>query len=120
MASNAELLCEIGDLDDPGAMAVDRVIDGCPVLLARRGDEVYAYLNRCPHTGAPLDWVPGQFLDLQRRYLQCANHAALFRLEDGVCVAGPCAGDRLQSVEISLRQDQVFLGADVSGTAHWR
>jgi toluene monooxygenase system ferredoxin subunit len=29
-------------------------VDGCPVLLIRIGDVVYAYENRCAHLGLPL------------------------------------------------------------------
>ncbi len=59
---------------------------------------VRVYRNRCPHRGTPLDWQPGRFLDREGRHLVCATHCALFRLEDGHCVAGPCAGDALEAL----------------------
>ncbi|MEE8263379.1 MAG: Rieske (2Fe-2S) protein, partial [Gammaproteobacteria bacterium] len=40
-------------------------------------------------------WVPDQFLDETGNLLQCATHGALFRIEDGFCVAGPCTGASL-------------------------
>ena len=70
------------------------------LLLVRKGEEVYCYLNRCPHTGVNLDWVPDQFLDNESTYIQCATHGALFRIEDGFCVAGPCAGQALSSIQV--------------------
>ena len=48
--------------------------------------------NACPHTGGPL--APPGVLPLSRdgAHLVCQTHGALFRVEDGFCVAGPCAG----------------------------
>jgi naringenin degradation protein FdeD len=79
------------------------------MLVVRQGGLVFGYLNTCPHTGGPLDWVPGQFLDPAREYIQCATHAALFRITDGVCVYGPCAGDRLRSVPTTIEDGEVVL-----------
>jgi nitrite reductase/ring-hydroxylating ferredoxin subunit len=79
------------------------------ILVVRQGNRVYGYLNNCPHTGGPLDWVPGQFLDLDREHIQCATHAALFRIADGVCVCGPCAGDHLTPVTMAVEAGEVIL-----------
>lgn len=80
-------------------------------LVCKKG-RVSAYLNRCPHTGAPLDWVPDQFLDLDGNLIQCATHDALFRIEDGACVAGPCAGKSLTPVQLEIRGDDVYVLLD--------
>jgi nitrite reductase/ring-hydroxylating ferredoxin subunit len=53
-------------------------------------------VNRCPHVGTPLDWAENEFLDREGRHIVCATHGALFRIDDGRCVAGPCQGDRLE------------------------
>jgi nitrite reductase/ring-hydroxylating ferredoxin subunit len=79
------------------------------ILVVRRGDHAYGYLNSCPHTGGPLDWEPDQFLDPAREYIQCATHGALFRIADGVCVYGPCAGDRLTPVATAVEAGEVVL-----------
>ena len=79
------------------------------ILVVRKGSIVYGYLNTCPHTGGPLDWVPDQFLDPAREYIQCATHAALFRITDGVCVYGPCAGDRLTPAPTAVEAGEVVL-----------
>jgi nitrite reductase/ring-hydroxylating ferredoxin subunit len=70
--------------------------------VLRLGDEVVAYRNRCPHTGAPLNWSPGDFLSVERDFIQCAIHWALFRLHDGFCVHGPCSGKSLFSIVTTL------------------
>ena len=78
--------CELAALSDPGSKGGTLQQEGgeLEVLLVRRGDEVFAYQNRCPHTGVNLEWQPDRFLDLTNRYIQCATHGALFRLTDGV------------------------------------
>lgn len=75
------------------------------LLAVRAGDRCLVYLNHCPHRGLNLDWVPGQFLDPDGAYIQCANHDALFRIDDGLCVAGPCAGGRLTPVPATIDAD---------------
>lgn len=76
---------------------------GLRTLVTRRGGALYAYVNRCPHTGVGLDWIPDRFLDAEGRHLQCATHGALFRIEDGFCIFGPCAGERLEALSVRER-----------------
>ena len=99
-----EPLCRLEDLPDPGSKAF--VVEGAAgaeeIFLVRRGQEVFAYRNQCPHTGGPLDWMPDEFLDLDKRHIQCATHDARFRIEDGYCLAGPCAGQALEAVPVRL------------------
>jgi nitrite reductase/ring-hydroxylating ferredoxin subunit len=75
------------------------------VFVTRRGHTVYAYRNVCPHKGTSLDWNPDHFLDESGTFIQCATHGALFVVEDGSCVAGPCVGASLKSVPITLTPD---------------
>ncbi|KMM82787.1 Ferredoxin subunit of nitrite reductase or a ring-hydroxylating dioxygenase [Pseudomonas taetrolens] len=76
---------------------------GLRVLAVRREGRVYAYQNRCPHRGVPLEWQPDQFLDASASLIQCATHGALFLIETGECVAGPCAGQSLTA--LGCRED---------------
>ena len=73
--------------------------NGMRLLAVRRNGQVYAYKNRCPHRGVPLEWQPDQFLDSSASLIQCATHAALFLIETGECVAGPCAGQSLTAID---------------------
>ncbi len=68
------------------------------LLLVRREGQAYAYRNRCPHRGIPLEWQADQFLDVSGSLIQCATHGALFLIESGECVAGPCAGEFLEAL----------------------
>ena len=110
---SACVVCRIEDLPDPGSRGVTVQQDGRlhEVFVVRRGGRVFCYVNRCPHTGSPLDWMPDQFLSLDKLHIQCATHAALFRVEDGLCIAGPCSGDVLQPVTVVVQGGEVILPA---------
>lgn len=105
-------LCRLADIAD-GASAgfVATRPDGVrvAVLAVRQGDRVYAYVNSCPHTLAPLDFHPGRFLNLDKTLIQCSNHGALFRIEDGFCVKGPCAGKSLAPLAVAVEHGTVHL-----------
>jgi nitrite reductase/ring-hydroxylating ferredoxin subunit len=110
------LLCRLADIPDPGSRGFER--DGRAIFLVRHGPVIAAYVNSCPHTGGPLDWVEHQFLDLARRHILCATHGALFRLEDGLCLAGPCRGKGLMHVAIEVTAGEVRLAsADPPGAS---
>ncbi len=104
-------LCRLDNLDDPGseAFVVERNGARTAIMVVRRGDGVFAYVNSCPHIGAPLDFRPGRFLDVERRHILCANHNALFAIEDGRCLAGPCAGASLTAVAVAVHDGWVML-----------
>jgi nitrite reductase/ring-hydroxylating ferredoxin subunit len=109
-------LCRFDELEDPGSKAFCLNARGetTEILVVRHNYRVYAYRNSCPHTGATLDWVPGEFLDRQREFIQCATHGALFRLVDGLCVYGPCAGDYLAPVPVTVTNgDVIWTGRDI-------
>jgi nitrite reductase/ring-hydroxylating ferredoxin subunit len=103
-------LCRIADIPDGGGKGF--VLEGeerFAIFVLRRGDRVLAYRNRCPHRGTPLDWLPDRFIDTSGEHILCATHGALFRFEDGVCVAGPCRGARLEPVEIRRDGERLAL-----------
>ena len=62
-------------------------------------ETVQAWMNICPHAGRRLDWAPGKFL-LDHGRLVCAAHGAMFELEHGECIAGPCRGQSLVPVAV--------------------
>ena len=105
-------LCRLADIADGGSAGfVATKPDGVrvAVLAVRRGERVFAYVNSCPHTLAPLDFQPGQFLTLDRTLIQCSTHGALFRIEDGFCIKGPCAGKSLAPLAVAVENGTVRL-----------
>lgn len=109
----ADLLCRVSQLEEPGSQAFERELPGeeqpLEFFVVRRDGEVYAYRNRCPHTGAPLEWQPDSFLDMDGSFIECAMHGALFEMDSGLCIHGPCVGDRLQPVPLRREGDEVYL-----------
>lgn len=111
-APPAQALCRLAEVPESGATAVDAMLaDGeQSVIVLRRDGVVHAYINVCPHAGRRLDYAPGKFL-LKHDTLICAVHGATFQQTSGVCVAGPCCGDALQELPVSVHDDQVWLQA---------
>ena len=66
-----------------------------------------AYVNRCAHVPAEMDWQPGQFWDQERRFIICSVHGALYEPPSGHCVMGPCRGARLHAIELKEEGGQV-------------
>lgn len=59
-------------------------LDGVPLVLARLGDRVVAYADRCTHRGGPLH--EGR---LEDGCVVCPWHGGKFDLQDGSVVLGP-------------------------------
>ena len=78
-------------------------------FAVKKEGKLYIYKNSCPHIGVALEWVEDQFLDSSQTMIQCANHGALFVIESGACVAGPCSGQKLAAVKFSIQNDLIFL-----------
>lgn len=78
------------------------------LIVVRRGGVVRAYLNSCPHQGTPLETFPDKFLNEDGSLLVCSTHGARFRVEDGYCVSGPCAGKSLRVI-VSAVEDGVVV-----------
>ena len=97
-------LCTLHDLPDNAGRGFVVGADAArqEIFLIRRGSTVYGYRNVCPHKGTNLDWSPDEFVDESGQYIQCATHGALFVVEDGLCVQGPCLGASLQPVPITV------------------
>jgi nitrite reductase/ring-hydroxylating ferredoxin subunit len=115
MGTGAIRLCAVSDVPDGGSRGLTLALPGgsrVRVFAVRRGDSVWAYLNRCPHRGTPLDWRPDDFLDRDGRHIVCATHGAVFRVEDGVCIAGPCPGEQLAPLPLERRGEELFAPAD--------
>ena len=75
---------------------------GLPVLLLRRGAEVYALENRCAHMGCPL--AAGK---LDGYILQCPCHDWRFDVRDGKFLDAPELSVKTYAAEI--KNGKVFL-----------
>ena len=62
------------------------VVDGVPILLFKRGDEIYGITETCPHLGGPLS--EGKVIN---GAIECPWHGSQLALDDGHVVDGPTA-----------------------------
>ena len=104
-------LCTLDDVPDGGSegFVVDTDDGRCGLMVIRQGDGVVCYTNSCPHIGTPLDIHPGKFLDRAGAHILCTTHGALFNIDDGLCIAGPCVDDHLTPIATEVRDGAVFV-----------
>jgi len=79
-------------------------------FVVRRGDSVHGYVDRCAHMALPLAQQLDQYLTPDGGLIQCSWHGALYRIGDGVCVGGPCAGARLQPWPVTVTDGIITTG----------
>jgi nitrite reductase/ring-hydroxylating ferredoxin subunit len=109
------VICAVADLEDPGARGFTLGGGEWPLkgFVVRKGEVIRAYVNYCPHAGFPLNWQPDVFLAPGGNMIRCIMHGALFEIDTGDCVAGPCLGDGLQPLPIHVRDGYVLLDEGV-------
>lgn len=69
------------------------------MFVVNSTDGPRAFVNQCPHYSMPLDAGTGRFVNADG-LVECLQHFALFRPEDGACVAGACHGARLDAIPL--------------------
>ncbi|MCP4284772.1 MAG: Rieske (2Fe-2S) protein [Gammaproteobacteria bacterium] len=108
---NLILICACERLSDPGCFgfSLEQLGKRVEGFVVRRDGEFFAYRNSCPHTGAPLDWVDHQFLDIDGALILCAVHDARFLIDTGECIFGPCPGQSLESLPIRVEDENIYL-----------
>jgi nitrite reductase/ring-hydroxylating ferredoxin subunit len=107
------VLCRLDEIADPGAKGFE-FRDGdarFAGFVVRQGGAARGYVDSCPHAGWPLASLGGRYLTREKDLILCAGHGALFRLEDGVCVAGPCAGAGLEVWPVAVVGGAVVVAA---------
>lgn len=100
-------LCRLADLPDGEARGFDPAHSGQDSLfVVRQGGRLRAYRDQCPHYGdTPMAWRRHAYLNADGSRIVCAAHGALFRIEDGMCLQGPCLGEALTPVPITINAD---------------
>ncbi len=98
------VLCRLEEIEDGEGkgFTLGQGLEARDIFVVREGGRVFGYVNACPHRGTPLDWQNDRFISDATGLIMCATHGALFEIEDGACVAGPCAGQCLEPVALSV------------------
>lgn len=103
-------LCELEEISD-GDSREFVITESNPernVFIVSNDDHIVAYENICPHIHAPLNWMPDEFLSMDKDYIQCVNHGALFEIDTGHCVYGPCSGQALQKISLIIENGNIY------------
>lgn len=111
-------LAHLDDLPDGGARGFDVPGLRCKVILVRKGGRVFGWRDLCPHYagGTAMAWKRDAYLNGARDHIACHAHGALFDIETGACVQGPCLGKRLTRVPLNIGADGVVrLGTSRQG-----
>ncbi len=106
-----DVLCRLDELENPGSKGFVMLRDGEEeeIFVVRDGEEAFGYVNVCPHRFLPLNWKPDVFLNFQKTRILCVVHAATFDLRDGYCLGGPCPGQSLETVALSIENGVIRL-----------
>ncbi|QNN65340.1 Rieske (2Fe-2S) protein [Sphingomonas rhizophila] len=76
-------------------------------FIVRQGDAVFGYVDRCPHMGLPLAQKLDDYLSEDGSLIACDWHGALFEIDSGRCVGGPCVGARLQGWPVTIADGRI-------------
>lgn len=108
---SARRLCRADEVPEGGGrgFCFGSGVDLCAVFVVRRDGTLYGYINSCPHQGTPLDFLPDRFFSSDGRHLLCRTHGAMFRVEDGFCVSGPCAGKSLKRLAFRVEGGEILM-----------
>ena len=97
------LICQTEDVPEREARGFDTPMG--EIFITQRDGAFYAYQNLCPHLQVELEFLENQFLDRDQEYIECSTHGALFLVETGECISGPCQGQSLEKVTINVHSD---------------
>jgi nitrite reductase/ring-hydroxylating ferredoxin subunit len=106
-----QYLCDANALEECGDAVTFKVMEwgrSAPAFVVRFDNVAVGYLNRCAHVPSELDWQPGKFWDMDKRFIICAVHGALYDPPNGQCVSGPCPGAKLEAIPLSEKDGKVY------------
>jgi nitrite reductase/ring-hydroxylating ferredoxin subunit len=78
-------------------------------LVAEKKGKYYAYQNRCMHVGVTLDLEDDDFFSEDNKHLQCSLHGAMYEVDTGECIAGPCLGASLRNLPLKEQGNELIV-----------
>ncbi|MCT4372234.1 Rieske 2Fe-2S domain-containing protein [Yangia mangrovi] len=121
MSAGQLRLCHRDDIPEGTARGF-LPLPGAPrnVIVVNRGGRLHGYMDACPHYrgGTPMAWRRDAYLNGEGTHIACHAHGALFEIETGACVSGPCLGRNLTRVPLTEAEDgSISVPAQVAGRA---
>lgn len=104
-------LCSSDGIEEGGSAGFTLETGNGPIrlMVIRKQGALHVYVNSCPHRRLPLDFHPGRFLTEDGGHILCTNHIALFRIDDGICVDGPCRGQALERIPCRVQDGVLYV-----------
>lgn len=113
MSHAAIALCRLDELAEGQARGFDPLQAGKDSVFAlRHGGEVRLYRNSCPHLDVPMEYRKDRFLSADGSLIVCYAHGAQFLPDSGLCIYGPCLGERLSALRWQVDDGWLVLQAD--------
>ena len=106
------VLCQLDEIEDGSAKGFE--IDGQGIFAVHKNGEYFVYQNKCPHLQIELEWMPDQFLDMDGALIHCSTHGALFLIDSGECIAGPCLGETLIVIAHTIENNALMVASDLA------
>lgn len=117
-----QVLCQVDDIADGKSRGFLTEHREDKVLAVRKGDQVYVYMNSCPHEWVPMDLRKDYFLTGNGQEIMCYAHNAHFVIETGLCTTGPCLNKQLIKVPHRIDDGAVIIPLQlpaVPATRRW-
>ncbi len=95
-------LCRSDEIGEGQSRGFDPDDEGKDSLfVVRWHGQLHGWRNACPHIdGAPMAWRRDGYLNADGTRIVCHAHGAEFMPDTGLCVQGPCRGERLSRLEL--------------------
>jgi len=77
-------------------------------IIIKQQANIFVYRNSCPHLDKRLSEQSLTVLDTGQDFIHCARHNALFTISQGLCIKGPCNGQKLKQVAYIVRDNTIF------------
>lgn len=104
------ILCHIDDIEESSSKGFE--IAHKYLFAVKKAGQIFVYYNYCPHLGTPLEWQENRFLDSDSALIQCSTHGALFVIESGKCIIGPCKGKSLKAIPFIIGNGFVMVNQE--------
>jgi nitrite reductase/ring-hydroxylating ferredoxin subunit len=106
-------IAAVEDVPEDGSFlfTVRKGFDKSEAILVSLADGIVAFENYCPHwRDIRLD--KGSGATVRGDELVCEKHGATFERDSGNCTYGPCEGAVLETVEVTVKDSEVYLTDD--------